>query len=169
MTEKVIEFPKHKIKREIPEEVLRDRKAKADQKLADSIVSLEESASRLGDHMLETMVSEGNVPVRDAKQDTTASNGASCLSNKLMSASESIRPVRISAPLSVCIFFTISARTCPSRPGRTKHTTWWPWATSASSVASPIVPVEPSSNTRIRQHPAENFTLLHPGTLRTCQ
>lgn len=38
MTEKVIEFPKHKVVREIPEEIHRERQAKADQKLADSIV-----------------------------------------------------------------------------------------------------------------------------------
>lgn len=38
MTEKVIEFPKHKVVRDIPEEVHRERQAKADQKLADSIV-----------------------------------------------------------------------------------------------------------------------------------
>lgn len=38
MTEKVIEFPKHKVVREVPEEVHQARQAKADQKLADSIV-----------------------------------------------------------------------------------------------------------------------------------
>lgn len=38
MTEKVIEFPKNKVVREVPEEVHRERQAKADQKLADSIV-----------------------------------------------------------------------------------------------------------------------------------
>lgn len=38
MTEKVIEFPKHKVVREIPEEFHRERQAKADQKMADSIV-----------------------------------------------------------------------------------------------------------------------------------
>lgn len=38
MTEKVIEFPKHKVVREIPEEHLIARQAKADLKLADSIV-----------------------------------------------------------------------------------------------------------------------------------
>jgi hypothetical protein len=38
MTEKVIEFPKNKVVREIPEEVHHQRQAKADQKLADTIV-----------------------------------------------------------------------------------------------------------------------------------
>lgn len=38
MTDKVIEFPKHKVVRDIPEEHLRARQAKADQKLADAIV-----------------------------------------------------------------------------------------------------------------------------------
>lgn len=38
MTEKVIQFPKSKVVREIPEEVHHQRQAKADQKLADSIV-----------------------------------------------------------------------------------------------------------------------------------
>jgi hypothetical protein len=38
MTDKVIEFPKNKVVREVPEEHLRARQAKADQKLADAIV-----------------------------------------------------------------------------------------------------------------------------------
>lgn len=38
MTEKVIEFPKNKVVRDVPEEHLRARQAKADQKLADTIV-----------------------------------------------------------------------------------------------------------------------------------
>ncbi len=38
MTEKVIEFPKHKVVRELPEEVHKARQAKADQKFADAIV-----------------------------------------------------------------------------------------------------------------------------------
>ena len=38
MTDKVIEFPKNKVVREIPEEVHIERQAKADQKLADTIV-----------------------------------------------------------------------------------------------------------------------------------
>lgn len=38
MTEKVIEFPKHKVVREIPEELLKARQAKADQKFGDSVV-----------------------------------------------------------------------------------------------------------------------------------
>jgi hypothetical protein len=38
MTDKVIEFPKHKVVRDVPEEHLRARQAKADQKLADAIV-----------------------------------------------------------------------------------------------------------------------------------
>lgn len=38
MTEKIIEFPKNKVVREVPEEVKKERQAKADQKLADSIV-----------------------------------------------------------------------------------------------------------------------------------
>jgi len=38
MTDKVIEFPKSKVVREIPEEVHRSRQAKADLKLADTIV-----------------------------------------------------------------------------------------------------------------------------------
>jgi hypothetical protein len=38
MTDKVIEFPKNKVVREVPEEHLKARQAKADQKLADTIV-----------------------------------------------------------------------------------------------------------------------------------
>lgn len=38
MTDKVIEFPKHKVVREVPEEHLKARQAKADLKLADTIV-----------------------------------------------------------------------------------------------------------------------------------
>lgn len=38
MTDKVIQFPKHKVVRDIPEEVHKARQAKADQKLADSII-----------------------------------------------------------------------------------------------------------------------------------
>jgi hypothetical protein len=38
MTEKVIEFPKHKVVRELPEEVHKARQAKADQKFADTVV-----------------------------------------------------------------------------------------------------------------------------------
>lgn len=38
MTDKVIEFPKNKVVREIPEEVHKARQAKADQKFADSVV-----------------------------------------------------------------------------------------------------------------------------------
>lgn len=38
MTDKVIEFPKHKVVRDVPEEHLIARQAKADQKLADAIV-----------------------------------------------------------------------------------------------------------------------------------
>lgn len=38
MTDKVIEFPKNKVVREVPEEVHKERQAKADQKLADTIV-----------------------------------------------------------------------------------------------------------------------------------
>lgn len=38
MTEKVIEFPKHKVVREVPEEIHKERQAKADQKVADTIV-----------------------------------------------------------------------------------------------------------------------------------
>lgn len=38
MTDKVIEFPKHKVVRDIPGEVLEERQKRADQKMADSIV-----------------------------------------------------------------------------------------------------------------------------------
>ncbi len=38
MTEKVIEFPKHKVVRDVPEEVIEERNRRADQKMADSIV-----------------------------------------------------------------------------------------------------------------------------------
>jgi hypothetical protein len=38
MTDKVIEFPKHKVVRDVPEEHMIARQAKADQKLADAIV-----------------------------------------------------------------------------------------------------------------------------------
>jgi len=38
MTDKVIEFPKHKVVRDIPGEVLEERARRADQKLADTIV-----------------------------------------------------------------------------------------------------------------------------------
>lgn len=38
MSDKVIEFPKHKVVRDVPEEHLKARQAKADQKLADAIV-----------------------------------------------------------------------------------------------------------------------------------
>ena len=38
MTDKVIEFPKHKVVRDVPEEHKIARQAKADQKLADAIV-----------------------------------------------------------------------------------------------------------------------------------
>lgn len=38
MTQKVIEFPKHKVVREVPEEIHKERQAKADQKVADTIV-----------------------------------------------------------------------------------------------------------------------------------
>lgn len=38
MTDKVIEFPKHKVVRDIPEEHLKARQAKADQKFCDSVV-----------------------------------------------------------------------------------------------------------------------------------
>ncbi len=38
MTDKVIEFPKHKVVRELPEEVHKARQAKADQKFADTVV-----------------------------------------------------------------------------------------------------------------------------------
>lgn len=38
MSNKVIEFPKHKVVRDIPGEVLEERQKRADQKMADSIV-----------------------------------------------------------------------------------------------------------------------------------
>jgi hypothetical protein len=38
MTEKVIEFPKHKVVRDVPGAVLEERNRRADQKMADSIV-----------------------------------------------------------------------------------------------------------------------------------
>lgn len=38
MTQKVIEFPKSKVVREVPEEIHRERQAKADMKQADAIV-----------------------------------------------------------------------------------------------------------------------------------
>jgi hypothetical protein len=38
MTDKVIEFPKHKVVRDVPGEVLEERQKRADQKMADSIV-----------------------------------------------------------------------------------------------------------------------------------
>jgi hypothetical protein len=38
MTDKVIEFPKHKVVRDIPGNVLEERARRADQKMADSIV-----------------------------------------------------------------------------------------------------------------------------------
>ena len=38
MTDKVIEFPKNKVVRELPEEIHKARQAKADQKFADSVV-----------------------------------------------------------------------------------------------------------------------------------
>ena len=39
MTDKVIEFPKHKVVRDVPGEVLEERARRADQKMADAIVS----------------------------------------------------------------------------------------------------------------------------------
>lgn len=39
MTDKVIEFPKHKVVRDIPGNVLEERARRADQKMADAIVS----------------------------------------------------------------------------------------------------------------------------------
>ena len=39
MTEKVIEFPKHKVVRDIPGDVIEERNRRADQKMADSIVT----------------------------------------------------------------------------------------------------------------------------------
>ena len=38
MTEKVIEFPKHKVVRDLPGNVIEERQRRADQKMADSIV-----------------------------------------------------------------------------------------------------------------------------------
>ena len=38
MTDKVIEFPKHKVVRDLPGEVLEERARRADQKMADAIV-----------------------------------------------------------------------------------------------------------------------------------
>lgn len=38
MTDKVIEFPKHKVVREVPEEVFEQRNRRADQKMADAMV-----------------------------------------------------------------------------------------------------------------------------------
>ena len=38
MTEKVIEFPKHKVVRDVPDEVFEERNRKADQKVADAMV-----------------------------------------------------------------------------------------------------------------------------------
>ena len=39
MSDKVIEFPKHKVVRDLPGEVLEERARRADQKMADAIVS----------------------------------------------------------------------------------------------------------------------------------
>ena len=39
MTEKVIEFPKHKVVRDIPGDVIEERNRRADQKMADNIVT----------------------------------------------------------------------------------------------------------------------------------
>ena len=39
MTDKVIEFPKHKVVRDIPGDVLEERARRADQKMADSIIT----------------------------------------------------------------------------------------------------------------------------------
>jgi hypothetical protein len=39
MTDKVIEFPKHKVVRDVPGEVMEERARRADQKMADAIVS----------------------------------------------------------------------------------------------------------------------------------
>ena len=39
MTDKVIEFPKHKVVRDVPDNVMQERARKADQKVADAIVS----------------------------------------------------------------------------------------------------------------------------------
>lgn len=38
MTEKVIEFPKHKVVRDVPGEVIEERNRRADQKMADAMV-----------------------------------------------------------------------------------------------------------------------------------
>jgi hypothetical protein len=38
MTDKVIQFPKHKVVRDVPGEVLEERNRKADQKMADALV-----------------------------------------------------------------------------------------------------------------------------------
>lgn len=38
MTEKVIEFPKHKVVRDVPGQVLEERQKRADQKMADAMV-----------------------------------------------------------------------------------------------------------------------------------
>lgn len=38
MTEKVIEFPKHKVVRDVPGEVLEERARRADQKMADAMI-----------------------------------------------------------------------------------------------------------------------------------
>jgi hypothetical protein len=38
MTDKVIEFPKHKVVRDVPSDVIEERNRRADQKLADTIV-----------------------------------------------------------------------------------------------------------------------------------
>ena len=39
MTDKVIEFPKHKVVRDIPGDVIEERQRRADQKMADSIIT----------------------------------------------------------------------------------------------------------------------------------
>ena len=39
MTDKVIEFPKHKVVRDVPGDVIEERNRRADQKMADSIVT----------------------------------------------------------------------------------------------------------------------------------
>ena len=39
MTDKVIEFPKHKVVRDIPGDVIEERNRRADQKMADSLVT----------------------------------------------------------------------------------------------------------------------------------
>ena len=38
MTDKVIEFPKHKVVRDVPVDVIEERNRKADQKMADALV-----------------------------------------------------------------------------------------------------------------------------------